>query len=74
MIEKNINKNIQLEQSITKLIPNVKDIIYNCIIHNFDNKEYLLFINNNIYKYANNKISKLIIGYQITDKLWKLNY
>lgn len=74
MIEKNINKNIIFEQSIKKLIPNAKDIIYNCIIYNFDNKEYILFENNNLYKYVNDKVSKLIIGYQITDKLWKLNY
>lgn len=74
MIENDLNKQDITEYSINNLIPNVKDIIYDCIVYNFDENEYILFANNSVYKHIANKIVKLNIGYQITDKLWKLNY
>ena len=74
MIENDLNNNDVTEYSITNLIANVKDINYDCIVYNFDENEYLLFTNNSIYKHIDNKIVKLNIGYQITNKLWKLNY
>lgn len=74
LIENNLNKSFIARGLITDLIPNIKLKTCNCILYNYDKKEWLVCSGNSIYTYKNNIKINNTIGIEITNNIWKLKY